>query len=85
MKEKPISNEGRSLLFAPPGTRHGAQMRVLLTKFRDGRPCIEFRLYVAKRGTLQPSRDGLALTLADFDAIVRLVRDDVAEEVACAA
>lgn len=85
MNQPLMTKESRSLLFAPPGTHHGAQMRVLLSEFRDGRPCIEFRLYVARRGSLQPSRDGLALTLAEFDAIVRLVRNGVTEEVSCAA
>lgn len=76
----------RRLLFAPPHARHGAQMRVHLSQFRDGRPCIEFRLYVRRQGILEPSREGLALTLAEFDAITRLVRDAITTEAdACAA
>ena len=85
MKQTSISNEGRSLLFAPPGTRRGAQMRVLRNTFRDGRPCVEFRMYERKNGTLVQTRAGLALTLAEFDAVVRLVRDGIAGEPACAA
>jgi hypothetical protein len=58
---------------------------VLISEFRDGRPAIEFRLFVKKNGVLQPTRDGLALTLAEFDAIVRLVRNRVEEKPSCAA
>lgn len=67
---------GEQLLFSPPNLTSSRRPVASLGQFKTGEPALHFRIYRRRgEGVYNITGDGASFTLAEFDVIVRRVRE----------